>query len=118
MTSITKSHLHLFESAPSMATLPTKKELYVAAVRRMVRGKKLVIGGFVVAIAGIVGYCVACLGASIDPDVSAALLENPRWLVGPALGVIGFGTLLWLVGSFMYLSGAMDSDPNGTDIDI
>lgn len=116
MTSITKSHFHILESTPRTVSMPTKKEIYDAAVRRMIRGKKLVIGGFIVAIAGIIGYCVACLGASMNPDLSAALLDNPRWLVGPALGVIGLGTLLWLAGSFMYLSGAMDSDPNGTDL--
>ena len=42
--------------------------------------------------------------------------EMSRWLVGPALGVIGLGTLLWLVGSFVYLNGAMDSDPEGPDL--
>jgi len=62
MTSITKSRLHIFESTPRTVTMPTKKEIYDAAIHRMVRGKKLVIGGFVVAIAGIIGYCVACLG--------------------------------------------------------
>jgi len=82
----------------------------------MRRGKRLVISGFVVAIAGIVGYCVACLSAAVNPALGASLLENPGWLAGPALGTIGLGTVLWLVGSFAYLSGAMDSDPNNPDL--
>jgi hypothetical protein len=39
-------------------------------------------------------------------------------MIGPALGVIGIGTLLWLVGSFVFLRGAMDSGPDGPDIDF
>lgn len=44
------------------------------------------------------------------------LLESPEWLAGPMLGVMGLGTLLWLVGSFMYLSGGMDLDPDDPEL--
>ncbi|MEW6278301.1 MAG: hypothetical protein AB1758_06745, partial [Candidatus Eremiobacterota bacterium] len=72
----------------------------------MRRGQRLVISGFVVAIVGIIGYCVTCLSAAVSQDLGSYLVENPGPLVGPALGTIGLGTLLWLVGSFLYLAGA------------
>ncbi len=81
----------------------------------MRRGKQLVISGFIVAVVGIVAYCVASFSAAVNQELGSALLESPGWLVGPTLGMIGLGTLLWLVGSFVHLNGAMDSDPNGPD---
>ncbi|OHB81005.1 MAG: hypothetical protein A2W31_15355 [Planctomycetes bacterium RBG_16_64_10] len=80
----------------------------------MRRGRRLVIAGFVVTIAGIIGYCLACFGASLN--ATPGPIEDAAWFVTPALGIIGLGTLLWLVGSFMFLSGAMDSDPDGPDL--
>jgi hypothetical protein len=82
----------------------------------MRRGKRLVISGFVVAVFGIVAYCVVCFSATVNQQLGAALLESPGGLAGPTLGIIGLGTLLWLVGSFVYLNGAMDSDPSGPDL--
>lgn len=101
------------EAAPVTRTV--RAERYARAEEMMRRGKRFVISGFVVSILGIVGYCVVSLGASINKDMGASFLENPGPLVGPALAVLGLGTLLWLVGSFMYLRGAMDSDPDGPD---
>ncbi len=103
------------DEPPSVATL-TKAEVYARAEQRMRRGKQLVISGFIVAVVGMVAYCVACFSAAANQELGSALLESPGWLVGPTLGIIGLGTLLWLVGSFVYLSGAMDSDPNGPDL--
>jgi len=94
----------------------SQEEVYAEAEQRMRRGRRLVIGGFVVAVVGVIGYSVACFSAAVSPQLGSTLLERPGWLVGPALGIIGLGTLLWLVGSFMYLTGAMDSDPNGPDL--
>ncbi len=105
------------DEPPSVAT-PTKAEVYARAEQRMRRGKQLVISGFIVAVVGIVAYCVACFSAGVNQELGSALLESPGWLVGPTLGIIGLGTLLWLVGSFVYISGGMDSDPNGPDLDF
>ena len=74
-----------------------------------------------VAICTLAGVLLAdafatCFTAGVNQELGSALLDSPAWLVGPALGVIGLGTLLWLVGSFVYLSGAMDSDPSGPDL--
>ncbi len=103
------------DEPPSVAT-PTKAEVYARAEQRMRRGKQLVISGFIVAVVGIVAYSVASFNAAAIRELGSALLESPGWLVGPTLGIIGLGTLLWLVGTFVYLDGAMDSDPNGPDL--
>lgn len=99
-------------AAPARADLAQQTD----AAQRMRRGQRLVIGGFVVAVVGIVAYCVACLGAAMSQDLGTALLQSPGWLAGPMLGVIGFGTLLWLVGSFMYLNAGMDLDPDDPEL--
>jgi hypothetical protein len=104
-------------AAPPVAT-PTKAEVYARAEQQMRRGKHLVISGFIVAVVGIVAYCIACFSAGVNQGLASAFLESPGWLVGPTLGIIGLGTLLWLVGSFVYLSGAMDSDGNGPDLNF
>ncbi len=103
------------DEPPSVAT-PTKAEAYARAEQQMRRGKQLVISGFIVAVVGIVAYCVACFSAGVNQELASALLGSPGWLIGPTLGIIGLGTMLWLVGSFIYLSGAMDSDANGPDL--
>ncbi len=102
---------------PSVAT-PTRAEVYARAEQRMRRGKELVINGFIVAMVGIVAYCVTTFSALENQELGSNLLESPGWLIWPTLGLIGLGTLLWLVGSFVYLNGAMDSDPNGSDLDF
>jgi hypothetical protein len=102
---------------PSVAT-PTKAEVYARAEQRMRRGKELVISGFSVAVLGIVTYCVVSFSAAANQELGSVLLESPGRLIGPTLGIIGLGTLLWLVGSYIYLNGAMDSDPNGPDLNF
>ena len=82
--------------------------------KRMRDGRRLVLAGFVIAVLGIVAYCFVGLSA----PASAEIVSGPADMIGPALGVIGIGTLLWLVGSFVFLRGAMDSDPEGPDIDF
>ncbi len=111
-----KAEGHAKTDEPPSAATPTKAEVYARAEQRMRRGKQLVISGVIVAVVGIVAYSVESFSAAANQEPGSALLESPGWLVGPMLGVIGLGTLLWLVGSFVYLSGGMDSDPNGPDL--
>ncbi len=109
--------LHDFTASSPAATKPVASaapDIQSVAERRMRRGTRLVISGFVVTIAGIIAYCLACFGAA--QNVTAGSLEEAGWFVTPALGVLGLGTLLWLVGSFLFLSGALDSDPEGPDL--
>jgi cbb3-type cytochrome oxidase subunit 1 len=96
----------------------TKSEIYARAEQRMRSGKHLVISGFIVAVVGIIAYCVVCLSAGVNQELGSTLLKNMGWLVFPTLGVIGLGTLLWLMGSYRYLIGAMDSDPAGPDLNF
>ncbi len=103
------------DEPPSVAT-PTNPEVYARAEQRMRRGKQLVIAGFIISVAGIVAYCVVCFTAGINQELGSALLESPGWLLGLTLGILGLGTLLWLVGSFVHLSAAMDGDSNGLDL--
>jgi len=76
-------------------------------------GRRLILAGFVIALLGIVAYCFVGLSAPAE-----AIASGPSDMIGPSLGVIGIGTLLWLVGSFVFLRGAMDSDPDGPDINF
>src|SRR3990167_6641152 len=93
-----------------------KKMMYAAAEQQMRCGRRLVISGSIIAIIGIICRCIASFSVDIGPNIGAIFLKNPERFLGPTLGVIGLGTLLWLIGSFVYLHGAMDSDPNGPDL--
>lgn len=93
------------------AVAPARAEVYASAERRMRRGERLVITGFVLAMLGIAVYCV---GVGASEYLGASLLENPEWAIEAALGILGLGTLLWLAGLFGYLRAAMDSDPEGS----
>jgi len=109
---------HMQETEPASRRVPERAGVHGTAEQRVRRGKRLVVGGFVVAVAGVVGYCVACLSAGIGQDPGAHFVESPRPFVGLALGIIGLGTFLWLVGLIIYLNGAMDSNPDGPDLDF
>ncbi len=98
------------------ATEGTKEAKFADAARRMLRGKQLVISGFIVSVVGMIAYCLACFTAGMSANLATSLLENAGWLIGSALAVMGTGMLLWLVGSFLYLQGGMDSDPEGPDL--
>ncbi len=112
----TKAEGHAKTDEPPSVATPTKAEVYARAEQRMRRGKQIVISGLIVAMVGIVAYCVASFNVAVNQGLGPALLESRGWLVGPTLGIVGLGTLLWLVGSFVHLSGGMDSDPNGPDL--
>jgi hypothetical protein len=112
---ITHSHT---ETEVAVSVPLSKAEIYARAEQQMHRGKQMVISGFVVAVLGIVAYCVVGLSAGVNQQLGSAFVESAGWLTGATLGVIGFGTLLWLVGSFLYVSGGMDSDPDGPDLNF
>lgn len=73
-------------------------------------GKGMVIVGFVTTIVGVVLYCAVTFAGGVDADMGDVLLHNAVPFTRATLAVLGFGTLLWLVGSFTYLRGAMDAD--------
>ena len=108
---LTQTHVATHVSAPL-----SKAQIYARAERQMHHGKRLVIGGFAVAVLGIVAYCIVGLSAGVNQQLGSAFVESSEWLTAVTLGTIGLGTLLWLVGSFLYVSGGMDGDPDGPDL--
>ena len=79
------------------------------AVQR--RGKNMVVAGWIVTVVAAILYCVACFSGSVDADLAEILSTNAVPFARAMLVATGVGTLLWLVGSFVYLRGAMDADP-------
>lgn len=82
------------------------------ADKKIRRGQTLVISGFVVAIIGVVFYCVVSFVGSAKQEWSPFLSSHTHPIFLIALGIIGIGTLLWVIGSIMYLTGAMEKDPD------
>jgi hypothetical protein len=101
-------------SDSAFAASRAESDSAIATERRMRDGKRLIFIGFTIAVLGIVAYCVVGLSAPTRIGAVSGLGD----FVGPSLGVIGVGTLLWLIGSFRFLSAAMDSndDPAGMDL--
>ncbi|MBI2522266.1 MAG: hypothetical protein HYV97_17735 [Bdellovibrio sp.] len=97
----------------SEVALGAQKLAYAQAERRMRLGRRLVVIGFVVSILGVIAYCVGCFNVTLNQEIGGVLYDNPGWLLTPTLGTMGLGTVLWLIGSFIHLKGAMDSDPEG-----
>ncbi len=114
--SIAENFTHAQAAAPVVSRPLSKTQVYARAEQQMQRGRQLVVSGFVVAVLGIVAYCLVGLSAGVNQQLGSAFLESSEWLTGATLGTIGLGTLLWLAGSFMYVSGGMDGDPEGPDL--
>lgn len=100
------------ERGSALAT--ERSQAYAGAERRMQRGQRLVVTGFVLALLGVALYCVACFGVGVSGYAAVSSPENAEWAIEAALWILGLGTVLWLVGLFGYLGGAMDSDPEGS----
>lgn len=73
-------------------------------------GKRMVIAGFVISVVGVVLYCAVTFTGGIDAYTGDILFRNGVSLGKVTLAVLALGTLVWLVGSFTYLQGAMDAD--------
>lgn len=115
--SIAKQITHTLADVEEVNAAPlSKADVYARAERQMRCGKRLVISGFVSAVAGIVAYCVVGLSAGVNPQAGSVFLESSGWLHGATLAIIGLGVLLWLAGSILYVNGGMDSDPDGPDL--
>ena len=89
----------MFKGEMSMETKNHAEDQVQAKLRG---GKTLVIAGTMIAIAGIIIYCGDSFSAGPDQQ------DAPMMTAG--LGVIGFGSLLWLVGAVKYLKTAIDHD--------
>ena len=111
---INEAHFDLVNSAANLAHSKTsvKDAEKAPAGDRMRRGKTLVIAGYAIMVLGIVLYCAVCLTAGVNQDLGTILLENLVPFASVTLMIIGAGTAIWLVGSILYLNGALDSAPD------
>lgn len=80
------------------------------AERRQRTGERMILAGFVIAIIGVVAYCVASFAAGMSTTLEGVLFDNDVPFARATLGVLGLGTLVWLGGSITYLRGALDAD--------
>lgn len=78
-------------------------------------GKGMILAGFIITIVGVVLYCAACFAGGADADMGDILFKNAVPFARATLAVLGLGTLVWLVGSFTYLRGAMDADEDAAE---
>lgn len=95
--------------------LSARRERALRAESMQATGKKLIFAGFVITIVGVVAYCAACFAGGTDVDMQDLLLRNAVPFAHGTLAVLGFGTLVWLVGSFTYLRGATDADADAAE---
>jgi hypothetical protein len=80
------------------------------AERRQKTGKRMIVAGFVIAVAGVVLYCLASFAGDLGAGMGDVLVHDAVPHARATLAVIGLGTLVWLVGSIKYLNGVMDAD--------
>ena len=97
---------------------PWEAELYARAERRMRRGKQLVRGGFILAFVGTIAYCVITLSSGVNDWLGSVLSGISGWPVTLMLGLIGLGTLVWVIGTLLYLNGSMDAEPNESGFNL
>ncbi len=72
-------------------------------------GRRAIVAGSVITIVGVVLYCMVCFAGGVNARVGDALLSDAVPFAGATLGILGLGTLVWLVGSLTYLRGAMEA---------
>lgn len=80
-------------------------------------GKRMIFAGFVITVVGVVLYCAACFTGGVDADLGDVLFQNAVPFARATLGVLGLGTLVWVIGSFKYLQGVMDADGGNGDLE-
>ncbi len=100
----------LVEEQPSAAAQAARAE----SMQRT--GKRMILAGSIITILGVVSYCIVSFAGGMDADLGDILFRNAVPMARATLVVLGLGTLVWLIGSFVYLNGAMVAD-EGTNED-
>ena len=95
---------------PIQAAGATRADRVARARLQQRVGDKLILAGFVVTVMGVVLYCVACFAGGVDAGLAAILFDNVVPFARATLIVLGIGSALWLVGSFMCLNGMITGD--------
>lgn len=68
------------------------------------------VAGFVITIVGVVSFCAACFAGGVSAELGDLLFRNAVPFAKGTLAILGLGTVVWLIGSFMYLGGALKAD--------
>lgn len=92
------------------ARAPQASDELAPAEARQRLGKRLILAGSVVTVLGVILYCAVCFAGGLDADMGDLLFRNSVPFARATLGVLGLGTLIWVIGSFTYLRGAMEMD--------
>lgn len=95
---------------PVQVARATQADRAARARMQQKAGDRLILAGFVVTVVGIILYCVACFAGGVDAGLAAILFDNVVPFARATLVVLGIGSALWLVGSFMYLNGTIAED--------
>lgn len=77
-------------------------------LKKMNKGKKITIAGFITAILGIVAYCIVGLSMGIDKDFVELSSTDGKISGSLPIALIAIGTIMWIVGQVMYLTAAVD----------
>lgn len=77
-------------------------------LKKMKRGKKITIAGFITAILGIVAYCIVGLSMGINKDLVEISSTDGYSYGSIPVVFIAIGTVMWVFGQVMYLTAAVD----------
>lgn len=94
----------------------SKEALYARAARQMRLGKWIVIGGFGLLLVGVVTYCLASMSGSTVQEPGRLAGAGVAWISLAAQAAMASGMVAWLLGCFLHMWGALDSDPDGPDL--
>ncbi|MFN8625456.1 MAG: hypothetical protein U0587_05670 [Candidatus Binatia bacterium] len=97
-------------TVPIHAGSATKADRVARVQSQQRTGDRLILAGFVVTVVGVILYCVACFAGGVDASLAAILFDNVVPFARATLVVLGIGSALWLVGSFMYLNATITED--------
>jgi hypothetical protein len=76
-------------------------------------GRKAILAGWIITMAGVVGYCVAMLRADQDTGLLQALFSQGFLGWSSAVLLLG-GVATWLAGNFTFFRAAVE-EPNGAE---
>lgn len=99
--------LRFWRRPPIGPSAPARPDL------RLRKGKALVVAGWVIAMVGVLVYCVASFAAGADVGLAEILLDGAVPAARVGLIVVGVGTLVWLVGSVVHMNAALDLRDSG-----
>jgi hypothetical protein len=94
----------------------SREALYARAAAQLRLGKWIIIAGFGLLLLGVVTYCVASIGGEPAQEPGLLAGTGAAWVSLAGQAAMAAGMLAWLLGCFVHLWGALDSDPEGPDL--